>query len=42
MSVKIEEMIYLKEERIYFSIEKKEYDITDYIDQLLQGLKEKR
>ena len=38
MSVKVEEMIYIKDERIIFTPDKVEYDITDYIGELIKEL----
>ena len=38
MSVKVEEMIYIKDERIIFTPDKFEYDITDYIGELIGEL----
>ena len=38
MSVKVEEMIYIKDERIIFTPDKFEYDITDYIGELIEEL----
>ncbi|HFH9839544.1 TPA: hypothetical protein ACGOWR_002227 [Streptococcus suis] len=34
----VKEMIYTKEERIFFSPDKLEYDITDYIGELIEEL----
>lgn len=44
MSVKVEEMIYIKDDRILFTPYLKEYDITDYVQELageLSKLKER-
>lgn len=38
MSNKIEEMIYIKGDRIYFTPFLKEYDVTDHVTTLLQEL----
>ncbi|CAD0147149.1 conserved protein of unknown function [Streptococcus thermophilus] len=38
MSVNIKEMIYLRDNRIYFTPYLKEYDITDYIQELMEEL----
>ncbi|HFS6091864.1 TPA: hypothetical protein ACJ3JJ_000202 [Streptococcus agalactiae] len=38
MSVNVKEMIYLKDNRIYFTPHHKEYDITDYIQELMEQL----
>ena len=38
MSVKVEEMIYIKDERILFTPYLKEYDITDYVQELTEEL----
>ena len=38
MSVKVEEMIYLKDDRILFTPYLKEYDITDYVQELTEEL----
>ena len=40
MSLKVKEMIYLKGERIYFTPYLKEYDITDYIQELIEQFEE--
>lgn len=34
----VKEMIYIKDERIIFTPDKKEYDITDYISELVEEL----
>ncbi|MEG3241237.1 hypothetical protein [Streptococcus suis] len=39
MSSKIEEMIYIKGDRIYFTPFLKEYDVTDHITTQLQELR---
>lgn len=38
MSVDIKEMIYLRDNRIYFTPYLKEYDITDHIQELMEEL----
>ena len=38
MSVKVEEMIYIKDDRILFTTYLKEYDITDYVQELTEEL----
>ena len=38
MSVNVKEMIYLKDNRIYFTPYLKEYDITDHIQELMEEL----
>ena len=38
MSVNIKEMIYLRDNRIYFTPYLKEYDITDHIQELIEQL----
>lgn len=38
MSNKIEEMIYIKGDRIYFTPFLKEYDVTDHVTTLLREL----
>ena len=38
MSVKVEEMIYIKDDRILFTPNLKEYDITDYVQELTEEL----
>ena len=38
MSVNIKEMIYLRDNRIYFTPYLKEYDITDHIQELMELL----
>lgn len=38
MSVNIKEMIYLRDNRIYFAPYLKEYDITDHIQELMEEL----
>ena len=38
MPMNVKEMIYIKEERIFFSPDKLEYDITDYIGELIKEL----
>lgn len=38
MSVNIKEMIYLRNNRIYFTPYLKEYDITDHIQELMEEL----
>ena len=38
MSVKVEEMIYIKDNRILFTPYLKEYDITDYVQELTEEL----
>lgn len=38
MSVNIKEMIYLRDNRIYFTPYLKEYDITDHIQELMEQL----
>lgn len=38
MSVNIKEMIYLRDNRIYFTPYLKEYDITDHIQELMEKL----
>lgn len=38
MSNKIEEMFYIKGDRIYFTPFLKEYDVTDHVTTLLQEL----
>ena len=38
MSVKVEEMIYIKDDRILFTPYLKEYDITDYVQELNEEL----
>lgn len=38
MSVNIKEMIYLRDNRIYFTPYLKEYDITDHIQELMEEL----
>ncbi len=42
MSVKVEEMIYLRNDRIYFTPYLKEYDVTDYVQELVEKLEELR
>lgn len=37
MSVKVEEMIYIQDDRILFTPYLKEYDITDYITRVNRG-----
>ncbi len=38
MTVNVKEMIYLRDNRIYFTPYLKEYDITDYIQELMEEL----
>ena len=38
MSVNIKEMIYLRDNRIYFTPYLREYDITDHIQELMEQL----
>ncbi|BDD40838.1 hypothetical protein [Streptococcus ruminantium] len=38
MSANIKEMIYLRDNRIYFTPYLKEYDITDHIQELMEEL----
>ncbi|MDW8742636.1 hypothetical protein NQZ89_10945 [Streptococcus suis] len=38
MSKFVKEMIYLKEDRIILSLEKKEYDVTDHLTELVDEL----
>ena len=38
MSVNIKEMIYLRDNRIYFTPYLKEYDIADHIQELMEEL----
>ncbi|GEM_PF-1419405 len=38
MSVKVEEMIYIQDDRILFTPYLKEYDITDYVQELTKEL----
>ncbi|CYV46365.1 hypothetical protein QE612_05865 [Streptococcus suis] len=38
MSKFVKEMIYLKEDRIILSLEKKEYDVTDHLTELVVEL----
>ena len=38
MSVKVEEMIYIKDDRILFTPYLKEYDITDNVQELTEEL----
>ncbi|HGC6422255.1 hypothetical protein Si103_01882 [Streptococcus infantarius subsp. infantarius] len=38
MSVNIKEMIYLRDNRIYFTPYLNEYDITDHIQELMEQL----
>ena len=38
MSVIVEEMIYIKDDRILFTPYLKEYDITDYVQELTEEL----
>lgn len=38
MATNIEEMIYIKDNRIYFTPFLKEYDVTDHVTTLLQEL----
>ena len=38
MSVKVEEMIYIKDDRILLTPYLKEYDITDYVQELTEEL----
>lgn len=38
MSVNIKEMIYLRDNRIYFTPYLKEYDITNHIQELMEEL----
>lgn len=38
MTVNVNEMIYLKDNRIYFTPYLKEYDITDHIKELMEQL----
>ena len=38
MSVNIKEMIYLRDNRIYFTPYLKEYDITDHIQEQMEEL----
>ena len=38
MSVNIKEMIYLRDNRIYFTPYLKEFDITDHIQELMEEL----
>ena len=38
MSVKVEEMIYIKDDRILFTPYLKEYDITDYVQEFTEEL----
>ncbi|MHA2639880.1 hypothetical protein ACXZ7Z_04980 [Streptococcus agalactiae] len=38
MSVNIKEMIYLRDNRIYFTPYLKEYDITEHIQELMEEL----
>ena len=38
MSVNIKEMIYLRNNRIYFTPDLKEYEITDHIQELMEEL----
>ncbi|HFU3843811.1 TPA: hypothetical protein ACGO5P_000826 [Streptococcus suis] len=42
MSVKVEEMIYLRNDRIYFTPYLKEYDVTEHIHELIEKLEELR
>lgn len=39
MATNIEEMIYIKDNRIYFAPFLKEYDVTDHVTTLLEELK---
>ncbi|MGQ9411492.1 hypothetical protein [Streptococcus pluranimalium] len=39
MATNIEEMIYIKDNRIYFTPFLKEYDVTDHVTTLLEELK---
>lgn len=38
MTVNVKEMIYLRDNRIYFTPYLKEYDITDHIQELMEQL----
>ncbi|AGZ23134.1 hypothetical protein [Streptococcus suis] len=38
MSKFVKEMIYLKEDRIFLSLEKEEYDVTDHLTELVDEL----
>ena len=38
MSKFVKEMIYLKEDRIILSLEKKEYDVTEHLTELVDKL----
>lgn len=38
MTVTVKEMIYLRDNRIYFTPYLKEYDITDHIQELIKEL----
>ena len=38
LAVKVEEMIYIKDDRILFTPYLKEYDITDYVQELTEEL----
>ena len=38
MSVNVKEMIYFRDNHIYFTPHHKEYDITDYIQELMEEL----
>lgn len=38
MSVKVEEMIYIKDDRIMFTPYLKEYDVTEYVQELVEEL----
>ncbi|MDI5990276.1 hypothetical protein [Streptococcus equi] len=40
MTVTVKEMIYLRDNRIYFTPYFKEYDITDHIQELMEQLEE--
>ena len=40
MTVNVKEMIYLRDNRIYFTHYLKEYDITDHIQELMEQLEE--
>lgn len=38
MSKHVKEMIYLKENRIIMSLDKHEYDVTEYLSELVEEL----
>ncbi|MGU7877987.1 hypothetical protein [Streptococcus suis] len=40
MSVKIDKMIYLRDNRVYITPNLKEYDVTNHIQELIVKLKE--